>query len=66
MVYKVEVDVDKLIKENSSKRMEIMKELCEGHYSNEITLKLVDDLRYFTLIIKELEKMKEGNDIRKP
>lgn len=56
---KIEIDVDKIIKEHSDRRIELMTHLCENVYDNNLTLKVVNELRYLTGVIKELMVLKE-------
>lgn len=59
---KINVDIDKIIKEHSDRRIELMTNLCENIYDNNLTLKVVNELRYLTGMIKELMTLKEKND----
>lgn len=60
---KIEVDMDKEIENFSNRRIELMKHLCEQITTEEITLRIVNELRYLTGVINNLEKLK--NDGRK-
>lgn len=57
---KVEVDVDKIINDLSKRRIELMKHLCEDMVNQDITIRIVNELRYLTGTINELEKMKKN------
>jgi hypothetical protein len=59
---KIEVDIDKLMGEHSKRRIELMRYLCEAHIDNNATLNIVNELRYLTGVINELEKIKKKNE----
>ena len=56
---KIEIDVDKIVNNLSSRRIELMKHLCEDMVNQELTLRIVNELRYLTGMINELEKLKK-------
>ena len=55
---KISVDVDKIVNDLSKRRIELMKHLCEDAVNQELTLRIVNELRYLTGTINELEKLK--------
>lgn len=59
MANKVEIDVDKIVDNLSKRRIELMKHLCEDMVNQELTLRIVNELRYITGTINELEKLKK-------
>ena len=55
---KVEIDIDKIINDHSKRRMELMRYICETHIDDLTTLKIVNELRYLSGVLRELEKLK--------
>ena len=62
---KIEIDIDKILGEHSKRRIELMKYLCEARIDNNSVLNIVNELRYLTGVINELEKLKKNDRTRK-
>jgi len=59
---KIDIDIDKILGNHSKRRIELVRFICENHADDTTVLKIVNELKYLTGVINELEKIKRGKN----